>query len=231
MIRVAVVDDHPIIRFGIRAILKKHRDIEVVGDIGTAAGAVRMCQHLEPAVLVLDYILPDANGLEVLLQLGLLEVKTRVLVFSLLRRPRLAMHLLRHGAAGYLTKAANPEELPDAIRKVSTGHSFLGSDIASQVAEMLSGDDDSPEASLSARELQVLLRFARGRTNREVASDLHISRSTVGTYRARIRVKTGLRNPTEMALFARERQLACTDGHRHRDIEGVTSDAMPGDTA
>jgi two-component system, NarL family, invasion response regulator UvrY len=158
------------------------------------------------------YLMPGRNGMEVILELRQHDIPTRILVFSILARAGLAAQLIRQGAAGYLGKDAATSELSAAVRSVAAGHSWLGHSMAPRMADRVSMDPDSRyEDALTRRELQVLLRYARGRTSPEVSSDLGIAPSTVANHRKSIADRLGLTNAAHMALFAAARHLIFPD--------------------
>lgn len=208
MIRVLVVDDHAIVRAGISRILDSEPDIEVIGQTGSGHEAVDMVRRLRPDVVLLDFGLPDIDGLEVTRQVLDTETDAKVLILTMFSSEEYAFRLLRAGAAGYLLKGAPTDDLLAALRKVASG----GRQVDPEIADRLLGRigqrvEESPESVLSDREMQVMIRIASGLTTREVAEDLHLSPSTIETYRARILEKLNLRNTNEIIRFAIRRRL------------------------
>ena len=208
MIRVLVVDDHTLVRDGLVRLLDMEEDIEVVAGSGSGMGALHLCRKYEPAVMVLDYNLPDLDGLEVTRRVVALGLKTRVLILTMYASEEYAARLIRAGAAGFLVKAASTDELLAGIRKVAEGGVYISPTI---MEKMVTGPEDKeqeqPEQILSDRELQVLVRLARGATTREISETLGLSISTVETYRRRIREKLELRNNSDLTRFAIRRGL------------------------
>jgi DNA-binding NarL/FixJ family response regulator len=203
VIRVLVVDDHELVRIGICRLLEEEDDIEVVGQVGGGHDAVRVFREKAPDVVLLDYNLPDIDGLETTRRLLGEDAGARVLILTMYSNEEYASRLIRAGAAGYVVKAAPAEELLKAIRKVAAGGIYVDSSIMERMVGRLGQPSgDAPESRLSSRERQVLVRLARGMTTREVASSLSLSVSTVETYRSRMLEKLGLRNNSDITRFA-----------------------------
>jgi two-component system invasion response regulator UvrY len=206
--RVLVVDDHAVVRAGLCRLLEAEHDLEVVGETGSGTDAVRLCRELEPDVVVLDYALPGMDGLETTSQIMALGTKTRVLVLTMHANPEYATRAIRVGAAGFVVKAASANELLVALRKAADGKVYVSPTVLEKMVGRMSADQqDAPEAMLSDREMQVLVRLARGATTREVSDALGLSMSTVETYRSRILQKLSLRNNSDITRFAIRRKL------------------------
>jgi DNA-binding NarL/FixJ family response regulator len=212
MIRVLVVDDHAVVRSGICRLLEGEDDIEVIGQTGTGHEGVKLVRELEPDVLVLDYGLPDLDGLEVTRQVVDMQIETRILVLTMHASEEYATRVIRAGAAGFIVKAAPTEELLKAVRKVAARRIYVSPAVMERMVGRLGQPvADVPESVLSDRELQVLTRLARGLTTKEVAHALSLSASTVETYRSRILEKLDLRNNSDMTRFAIRRGLISSD--------------------
>lgn len=208
MIRVLVVDDHAVVRSGIARLLDSERDLDVVGETGSGHEAVRICRELKPDVVLLDFGLPDIDGLEVTRQVIALGYGIRVLILTMYASEEYAFRLLRAGASGFLLKGAPAEELLLALRQVVRKGRYVTPSIVDKlVGRIACPATESPESVLSDREIQVLVRLASGLTTRQIADELSLSTSTVETYRARIMEKLGLRNLSEMTRFAIRRGL------------------------
>ena len=208
MIRVLLVDDHNLVRDALCRLLSAEPDIDVIGQTGLAHEAVELCRALKPDVVVLDYSLPDLDGLEATRQIVALELKIRVLILTMYANEEYATRLIRVGAAGFVVKAASTDELLTAIRKVANRGVYVTPSILEKMVTRMGQDEtDSPETNLSNREMQVLLRLARGYQTREVAKELNLSKSTIETYRARVLEKLGLRNTSDLTRFAVRRGL------------------------
>ncbi len=208
MIRILVVDDHAVVREGLCRLLDGEDDIEVIGQAGTGREALEICERLKPEVVLLDYSLPDMDGLEATSRIISLKTGARILVLTMHASEEYAIRLIRAGAAGFVVKGASPEELLTAVRKVARGGSYVSSSILEKmVGRMGQSGADLPESVLSDREIQVLVRLARGTTTREISEELHLSISTVETYRGRILEKLSLRNNSDLTRFAIRRGL------------------------
>lgn len=208
MIRVLVVDDHTLVRAGLCRLLDSEEGIEVVGETGSGREAVELCQKLNPDVVLLDYNLPDMDGLETTSRIIPLKTGARVLILTMYANEEYAIRVIRAGASGFVVKGASPEELLSAVRKVARKGTYITPSIMDKmVGRMGQPDAETPESGLSDREMQVLIRLARGSTTREVAEELCLSISTVETYRSRILEKLNLRNNSDLTRFAIRRGL------------------------
>jgi DNA-binding NarL/FixJ family response regulator len=198
MIRLAIAEDHTIVRWALREALGKAGDIEVVGEAGTAAEALEMVKRERPEVLLLGLSFPDSSGLDVLSELRPLETAPLVVVLGWHTEPSYAVRAIGAGAHGYLTKSVEPNALVSAIRAVSRGEQV----IPPGIEQLLASGDGHPASALTAREQQVMEMLARGLTNREIAEHLEISIKTVDTHRGHVLKKLGLRNNSELTRFA-----------------------------
>jgi two-component system invasion response regulator UvrY len=212
VIRVLVVDDHTLVREGLCRLLECEPDIKVVGQTGSGEEAVEQCMQLEPDVIILDYSLPDMDGLETTLNIMSLGTKTRVLILTMYANEEYAIRLIRAGATGFIVKGAPPEELLAAVRKVAGKGTYVSPAVLDKlIGRMGDSQLETPEATLSDREIQVLVKLAKGATTREVSEELHLSISTVETYRSRILEKLNLRNNSDLTRFAIRRRLIDLD--------------------
>jgi len=212
MIRIVVVDDHTLVREGLCRLLDGEEDIEVVGQSGSGHEAVALCQSLHPDLIILDYSLPDLDGLETTRQIVALNLGIRILILTMYANEEYATRLIRSGASGFLIKGASADELLLAVRKVARKGVYVSPSIQERLVTRISQpQEDLPESSLSNREMQVLLRLARGSSTREVSEALSLSLSTVGTYRSRILEKLNLRNNSDLTRFAIRRGLIDLD--------------------
>lgn len=203
MIAVLIVDDHDIVREGLRQIVSETRDIVVGGEAGTAAEAVERVRERRWDVVVLDLNLPDRSGLEVLAQLRAIVPDIPVLILSMHEQLSYAARALTAGALGYVNKSSARAHLVNAIRKVARGERFLPPELAERlVFERLQPAGGAAHLNLSAREFQVLCLIAEGRPPREIATELNLSVKTVATHRARLLTKMALRNNAELVHYA-----------------------------
>lgn len=213
MIKVLIVDDHDIVREGVKQIVAETTDIQVGGEARTGGEAIAEVRRAKWDVIVLDLNLPDRAGLEILAQFRSLAPHIPVLVFTMHQQPSYATRALKAGAAGYVSKDSARAHLVAAIRKVARGERFLAPDLAELVAfEVVDAGGENLHERLSHREFQVLCLIAAGKPPREIATELNLSVRTVGTHRARLLAKMGLRNNAQLVQYAIENHLI-TDGN------------------
>jgi DNA-binding NarL/FixJ family response regulator len=208
-IRVLVVDDHPVVRQGLRAFLDLQDDLTVVGEAADGDAAVAAAVDLKPDVMLLDLRMPGADGLAALRGLRAAGCSTRVLVITSFTEPAAVLPAVRAGAAGYVYKDIDPPALAAAIRAVHAGHVLLHPDVAGLLAagdpadaRAGSADRNLPAVRLTAREREVLAEIARGRANREIARQLGMAEKTVKTHVSAILTKLGVADRTQAALYA-----------------------------
>ncbi|MBI2708104.1 MAG: response regulator transcription factor [Actinobacteria bacterium] len=204
--RVALCDDHAIVRSGLRRILDEEPDLEVVGEAGTAAEALDLVATERPDVLVLDIGLPDTSGLNAVEGLRRASPATRVLMLTVHDDVAYLRRAFDAGASGYLLKEAADVELVQAVHEVAAGRSYVHPRLG---AALLAPDAPGPRPAgpggeLSGRELEVLRLIALGLTNPEIAKDLYVSVRTVETHRAHIQQKLDVRNRAELVRLARD---------------------------
>ena len=203
-IRVLVADDHMIVRTGIRHVLESEPGFEVVGEAGNGADALSLAAELLPDVVVLDISMPDVSGLELAAKLRDAG-DSRVLILSMHNNAEYVLESVRAGAHGYLLKDTAATELRTAIRAVCQGESYFSPPVASRLSAAVRGERDQRPAGLeqlTAREREVLLGIAQGRTNKEIATELHISHRTVETHRESLMRKLQIRTVAELTRFA-----------------------------
>ena len=202
-IRVLIVDDHAVVRSGIRLLLEREQDIEPVGEAGTGREAVFQARELNPDVILMDVVMPDGTGLDVLPQLTHEHPDAKVLLLSMQDDPRYVREAFAAGASGYVLKEAADAEVVNAVREVARGGRYvnpeLGARLVAAEAEAQRRAEDDP---LSDREREVLRLLALGHTNQEIAKLLFISIRTAETHRARIMTKLGLRSRAEIVRYA-----------------------------
>lgn len=197
MIRLALTEDHTIVRWALKEALSKTEDIEVVGEAGTAEETLAMIRKEQPDVLLLDLSLPDRSGFDVLADLRQIDTSPLVVVLTWHTEPAYASRAIAAGAHGFLNKSAGPNDLIEAIRAVSRGEQVVPAGL-----ELATAAGEHPASALTAREQQVMEMLARGMTNREIAEHLAISIKTVDTHRGHVLKKLGLRNNSELTRFA-----------------------------
>jgi DNA-binding NarL/FixJ family response regulator len=208
-IRVLIVDDHAILRAGVREMLSEETDLQVVGEAGSAEDAGQQLRDgLQVDVVVLDITLPGQSGIDLLKQLRRDRPELAILVLSMHPERSFAVRLMRAGANGYVPKMIVPEELVKAVRAVGTGRRYITPLVAELLASECAADEEGPlHNRLSERELQVFTRIARGISPAVMANELGLSVKTVSTYRARILEKMSMRSNAEIAAYAVRNQL------------------------
>ena len=208
MIRVILVDDHAIVRRGVRQIVAGQEGIEVVGEAGDYGELLTRLREVECDVVLLDIALPGKNGIEVLKSLRERNPRLRVLMFSTYPEDQYAVRALKAGASGYLNKASAPEQVAEAIRLVAQGRRYITPEVAESLAASLAEPETrKPHELLSDREFQTLRLIASGRKLSEIAEELSLSPKTVSVYRARVLAKLKLRTNTEIARYAVTHEL------------------------
>jgi two-component system invasion response regulator UvrY len=203
MIKVYILDDHPIVRKGLGDILKSAPGIELSGEASTSGELMELLKKDTPDVLVLDITMPDDDGLEVLKDMRLSHPEVNVLMLSVHPEDQLAVRCLRSGAMGYLSKERISEEVVSAIKKVAIGKRYITDAVAERLAIEIDGPSSGlPHESLSDREIQILRLISQGMKVSEIGDRLMISSSTVRTYRERILKKMNMRNDSELTYYA-----------------------------
>ncbi len=210
MIRVLICDDHQIVRQGILQMLADASDLALAGEAANGPEAIARVRAGGIDVVLLDIAMPQRDGLDVLRQLRSEYPKLPVLMLSTYPDRQYAVRSLKLGAAGYLNKSADSEQLCEAIRRVAAGRLFITPHVAEQLAGAVGAGraDDAPlHQRLSHREYQVFRLLAEGRSVGEIAEQLVLAPNTVSTYRARVLEKTGVRNDVELALYAVRQEI------------------------
>ncbi len=213
MIKVVLVDDHAVVRSGLRLLLDGQEDVEVVGEAGNAKDAVFRARALKPDVILLDMVMPGESGLEVLPKLLKESTGSKVLVLSMQDDPSYVREAFAAGASGYVLKEAADEEVVSAVREIAGGgryvHPALGARlVAAEAAERAAAEADP----LSEREREVLRLLALGHTNQEIAQRLYISVRTAESHRAHIMQKLRLSTRAELVRYALSQGLLAEDG-------------------
>lgn len=212
VIRVLVVDDHPVVRQGLRTFLSSRPGLDVVGEAGDGQEAVAEAARVDPDVVLLDLVMPRGGGLEAIRRLRAVGERPRVIVLTSFAGDDQVVEAVRAGAAGYLMKDVPPADLEAAIRRVHAGGVLLDpSVVGSLMAEVARSEPVPGVDELTARERQVLSLLAQGRSNRELAAELYVSEKTVKTHVSSILAKLRLADRTQAALFAVRHGLADGD--------------------
>ena len=203
MLRVAIVDDHEIVRAGFREILAGEVGIAVAFDAASGEEALAALRETACDVLLLDLALPGQSGVDVLRTVRQRQPELRVLVLTGYPEERYALAMIRNGADGYLCKECGRDELLRAVRTVAQGRRYVSSHVAELLADEVAGNGPAPpHQQLSERELQVFLRLARGESVSAIGDALHLSIKTVSTYRSRLLEKLGVSSNAELAAYA-----------------------------
>jgi len=201
--RILIVDDHAIVREGLKQILAEVDDIEVAGEADCSSRALQMARREPWDLVLMDISMPDRSGLETLELLKKEHPGIRVLMLSMHRETQYAVRALKTGAAGYLNKQSAPDQLVDAIRLVASGKKYISAEVAQELASQVSGERDSlPHESLSNREYQTLCMIASGLPVSAIADQLALSVKTISMYRARLLKKMQLKNNAELMHYA-----------------------------
>ena len=207
-IRVLIVDDHAVVRQGLRAFLQTQDDVEIAGEAADGDEAIRQVRELVPDVVLMDLVMPKLDGIAAIREMRALSPSTKVLVLTSFADDDKVFAAVKAGAAGYLLKDVRPQELGDAIRTVYRGEALLHPTVAAKLMQELaqSGRRQASPDSLTDRELDVLRLIARGMSNKEIALELGVAEKTVKTHVSNILQKLHLADRTQAALYAvRER--------------------------
>jgi len=208
MIRIGIVDDHAIVRSGLRNFFGDHVDLRVVGEAANGREAIDLVRTTEMDVLLMDLAMPGQSGLDALAMIRAKAPDVGILILSGYPEEHYAMNLIRQGASGYLNKECDPAEIVEAVRTIALGKRYITRTVADLLAQQLGRKDDAPvHEQLSEREFQVFLKLARGETAGEVAKSLSLSVKTVSTYRTRLMEKMGLASNSDLTYYALKNRL------------------------
>lgn len=214
-IRVLIVDDHGIVRAGIRSLLEDQADIEVVGEAGSGWKAIELATHLQPDVVLMDIAMGDLSGLEATQEIRERAPDVNVLALTMHDREEYFFAMLRAGALGYVLKESEPDELLAAIRAVHRGEAFLSPAVTKAVLEdylTQRTDQVQPRSdNLTLREHEVLRLAAEGKTTREIAEMLHLSAKTIEKHRSSMMRKLGLQSLPDLIKYAIRKGLIEVD--------------------
>lgn len=205
IIRVLIVDDHAIVREGLRAVIGLENDMQVVGEAKDGNEAIALSRHLNPDVILMDLLMPNKGGIEAIREILEENPNHRILVLTSFAEVDKILPTIRSGALGYIVKNSSPGELLRAIRDIAKGAVVMQPDIARQLFHGLSQSTEpltQPIEQLSTREIEILKLVAQGMTNEEIGDQLSISSRTVGVHVTHILEKLNLNNRTQAALFA-----------------------------
>lgn len=203
--RILIVDDHPLVRKGMTALISQEADLAICGECGEMEEALQLAEQLRPDLVIVDITLKSGHGLELIKQLAAAQPEIRMLACSMHDESLFAERCLRAGASGYLNKEAASSQVIDAIRAVREGKTFVSAQLAERLVSRLVGGGsahDSPIDSLTDRELEVFGLIGRGQTTRQIAERLHLSTKTIESYRENIKAKLSLKNAAELNRHA-----------------------------
>ena len=203
MVNILIVDDHELVRAGLKGILAASSDYQVVGEAETGEAALLLSQKLQPDLVLMDINMPGIGGLEATRKLKQLNPEIKIIVLTMHKEGPFPSNLIKAGAKGYITKDCGVEETLTAISTVMKGGTYISNQVAQQLAvDMLTNGSQNPFDALSPRELQILMMIFQGNKIREIAETLNLSSKTISTYRYRLFEKLKVKNDTEMARLA-----------------------------
>ena len=207
MITVVLADDHAVVRHGLRFMLEQRPDIQVVGECGDGIKAVELVTELLPDVALLDLLMPILDGVAAAREIKRLVPGTQIIILTSYHEDEQIFNAIKAGALSYLLKDSSPQELVEAVRAAARGESKLNPLVAARVLREMQQHQHSPLRDLTPRELEVLTRIARGRSNHEIARELVVSEPTVRTHVANILSKLHLTDRTQAAIYALQQHL------------------------
>jgi DNA-binding NarL/FixJ family response regulator len=207
VIRILIVDDHAVVRNGVKLIFAGDSGTATFGEAANANEAIQLAREEEWDVVLMDISLGERSGLEVLKDMKSIKPKLPVLILSMHSETQYARRAFKAGAAGYITKDSSPEELTKAIEKVASGGKYVSSKLAELLVTDLDDADKMPHERLSDREFEIMCLLASGKTVSEVASQLFLSIKTISTYRSRLLEKMSMRTNAELTHYAISNKL------------------------
>ena len=203
MKKILLVDDHSIVRNGLKSLIELEKDLEVAGEASSGVEALNLVRKNQYDIMVLDISMPDKNGVDTLHDLKHIAPELPVLVLSGYAEEQYAVNLMRNGCKGYLSKDADSDEIIRAIRTISNGKKYISSELAELMTNELSHPSDKQlHEMLSDREFQVFIKLAGGMSPTNIGNELHISIKTVSTYRTRILEKMSLKSNADLTYYA-----------------------------
>ncbi len=211
LIRVLIVDDHQVVRKGLRGYLETYPDIQVVAEAENGVQAVALTREHVPDVILMDLLMPEMGGVEAIEQIMVFSPATHIIVLTSYTEDEYLFSAMRAGARGYLLKDVEPEDLVNAIRAAMRGQTTMHPSVAVRLVQGIDHPDDDSLADLTERELDVLRLVARGKSNKEIAEELVIAEGTVKSHVSNILSKLHLTHRTQAALYALKRKLVPID--------------------
>lgn len=208
MIKVIIVDDHSVVRKGLRQIIEETNDIVVADEASSGYELLERIREKNYDVVMLDISMPGKDGLDTLKEIKYFKPDIKVLMFTVYPEEQYAVRVLKAGAYGYINKESEPEEIIGAIRKVSQGRKYVSPELAELLASNIGASSETAKhETLSDREFQVMCMIASGKTVREIAEELSLSINTISTYRIRILEKMNMKSNAELTHYAIKNNL------------------------
>nr|WP_181956243.1 response regulator transcription factor [Ramlibacter lithotrophicus] len=208
IIKIGIVDDHAIVRAGLKQFLSEMVDMRVVGEASTGREAIDLVRTTEMDVIIMDLSMPGQSGIDALAMIRAKAPDVGILILSGYPEEQYAVNLIKQGASGYLNKECEPMEIVNAIRTIALGRRYISPSVAELIAQQLDRKDGSAAHDLlSEREFQVFLKLAKGETAGEIANALSLSVKTVSTYRTRLMEKMGLTSNSDLTYYALKNKL------------------------
>jgi two-component system invasion response regulator UvrY len=208
MIKVLLIDDHELVRTGIRRLLDDSKQVQIVGEAGCGEDSLPLAQSLNPDVILMDVNMPGIGGVETCRRILQRNPKQKIIILTVHNEQTFPKRLLEIGAKGYLTKECGVDEMIKAIKQVNSGLSYIATSIAQQLAlSLLPGNDVNPIDKLSRREFQVMLMISQGLSNVEISDQLCLSPKTISTYRLRLLEKLDAHNEVDLIKIAVEQGM------------------------
>jgi DNA-binding NarL/FixJ family response regulator len=208
MIKIGIVDDHAIVRTGLKQFFSEHVDLRVAGEAASGREAIDLVRNVELDILVMDLSMPGQSGIDALAMIRAKAPDVGILILSGYPEEHYAVSLIRQGASGYLNKECDPQEIVDAIRVISLGKRYITPSVAELLAQQLNRPQDmASHEQLSEREFQVFLKLAKGQTAGDIAKALSLSVKTVSTYRTRVMEKMSLASNSDLTYYALKNKL------------------------
>lgn len=208
MINILLIDDHSLVRTGIKRLLEDTKQVKIIGEAESGEESIQLAQQLKPDVILMDVNMPGIGGVEASRRILQRDPSQKIIVLTIHTEQTFPKRLLEIGAKGYLTKECKIDEMMNAIKLVNNGGSYIEPRIAQQLAlSLLPGNAENPVDRLSRREFQVMLMISHGLTNNEISEKLCLSPKTVSTYRSRLLEKLGAHNEVDLIKIAVEQGM------------------------
>ncbi len=215
MIKIMLVDDHDLVRSGIRRLLEDVEDVQIIAEASSGEESIEIARKQCPDIVLMDLNMPGVGGLEATKKLKHINENIKIIIVTMVDDVVFPQRLLKAGASGYLTKGANLSEIMHAIREVQANRRYVSPELAQRMALANTSDDRSPFDGLSEREMQVMLMLMDGHRVNDISEKLHLSPKTVSTYRYRLYDKLGVTNDVELARLAMQHGMISSNNTSH----------------